>query len=385
VKQFNFLMVTGESSGDMYGADVARALFQKFPGCTIFGLGGQRMREAGVKMVGDIRDTAVMGPMGAFIRLPLFYKLFHRLADRIEEDPPTAAILIDFSGFNLPLARRIRAAGTPVIYYVSPQVWASRAGRIQKIKELVNKMLVIFPFEKEIYEKAGVDVEFVGHPLIDTVRATKTKDEFCHTHNLDPKKPILALLPGSRKKEIRYILPTLCEVAKRIRDSKPDTQFVLPAAPNLDRQLIDEIIQHHSIKVIVNDTYNAIRYARAAIVASGTATLETALLGTPEVIVYRISPVEAWFLKKFVLRVRIFGIVNIILGEEVVPELFQDKFTPELVTQAAVRLMEDVWLQSKIRGNYEMLRRKLGGGKVPEHVADAVARVISSGRSQTTK
>ena len=377
MKPFKFLMVTGETSGDMYGAEVARALFEKFPGCTIFGLGGQRMHEAGVEMVGDIRETAVMGPMGALARLPTFYKLFHRLADRVEKDPPTAAILIDFSGFNLPLARRIRAAGSPVVYYVSPQVWASREGRIRTIKELVNKMLVIFPFEKEIYEKAGVDVEFVGHPLIDTVKATKSKEEFCRTHDLDPRKPILALLPGSRKKEIRYILPTMCEVVKRIREQKPETQVVLPAAPNLDRRQIDEITQNHSIKVVVNDTYNAIRYSRAAIVASGTATLETALLGTPEVIVYKISPVEAWFLKRFVLRVRIFGIVNIVLGEEVVPELFQDKFTPELVTAATMRLMDDVWLQSKIRGNYEMLRRKLSGGKVSERVADAVARVIS--------
>ena len=383
MKPLNFLMVTGESSGDMYGADVARSLFQRFPGCTIFGLGGQKMREAGVQLEGDIRDTAVMGPLGALFRLPLFYKIFRKLADRVESDPPTAAILIDFSGFNLPLARRIRAAGTPVIYYVSPQVWASREGRIRKIKESVNKMLVIFPFEEEIYNKAGVDVEFVGHPLIDTVRATKTKDEFCRAHHLDPARPILTLLPGSRKKEIRYILPTLCETVKRIAELKPETQFILPAAPNLDRSLIDDVIKGSPIVVIVNDTYNAIRYARAAIVASGTATLETALLGTPEVIVYKISGVEAWFLKRFVLRVRIFGIVNIILGEEVVPELFQDKFTPEMVTAAAVKLMDDVWLQSKIRGNYEMLRRKLGGGKVPERVAEAVARVISSEHSPT--
>ena len=378
-------MVTGEASGDMYGADVARSLFHKFPGCTIFGLGGQRMREAGVELVGDIRDTAVMGPLGALMRLPLFYKIFRRLVNRVDSDPPTAAILIDFSGFNLPLARRIRAAGTPVVYYVSPQVWASRKGRIKKIREYVNKMLVIFPFEKEIYEEAGIDVEFVGHPLIESVKATRTKDEFCRAHNLDPTKPILAMLPGSRKKEIRYILPTLCEVAKRIQLKKPETQFVLPAAPNLDRSQIDEITGNQPITIVVNDTYNAIRYSRAAIVASGTATLETALLGTPEVIVYRISGMEAWFLKRFVLRVRIFGIVNIILGEEVVPELFQDKFTPERVTEAALRLMDDVWLQSKVRGNYEMLRRKLSGGKVSERVADAVARVINSERSQTTK
>ncbi len=369
----------------MYGADVARALFRRFPDCRIFGLGGQSMREAGVEMEGDIRDTAVMGPLGAVAKLPLFYKIFRRLANRVEADPPSAAILIDFSGFNLPLAKRIRAAGSPVVYFISPQVWASRAGRLETIRKVVNKMLVIFPFEEEIYRNAGVDVEFVGHPLMETVRATKTKEEFCRAQNLDPSRPILALLPGSRSKEVRYILPTLCEVSKRILARKPETQFVLPAAPNLDRQKIDEIIKDHAITVVANDAYNAIRYSRAAVVASGTATLETALLGTPEVIVYRISGIEAWVLKHFVLRVRIFGIVNIILGEEVVPELFQDRFTPELVTEAAIRLMDDVWLQSKIRGNYEMLRRKLSGGNVPERVAEAVARVINSERSQTTK
>ena len=155
--------------------------------------------------------------------------------------------------------------------------------------------------------------------------------------------------------------------------------------PNLNQQKIDEIIKDHPITVVTNDGYNAVRYSRAAVVASGTATLETALLGTPEVIVYRISGIEAWILKHFVLRVRIFGIVNIILGEEVVPELFQDRFTPELVTEATIRLMDDVWLQSRIRGNYETLRRKLGGGKVPDRVADAVGRVINSERSQTKR
>jgi lipid-A-disaccharide synthase len=168
-------------------------------------------------------------------------------------------------------------------------------------------MLVIFPFEVEIYRNAGVDVEFVGHPLIETVRATKTKEDFCRTHNLDSSRPLVALLPGSRSKEVRFILPTLCEVSRRILDRKPDTQFVLPAAPNLERQKIDEIVKGYPITVVANDSYNAIRYSRAAVVASGTATLETALLGTPEVIVYRISGIEAWVLKHFVLRVRIFG------------------------------------------------------------------------------
>jgi lipid-A-disaccharide synthase len=375
-------MVAGESSGDMYGADVALALMGRFPGCRIFGLGGEKMRQAGVELEGDIRHTAAMGPLAAVGQLGDLFRVFRRLADRIETSPPDAAVLIDFPDFNLRLAKRIKAARIPIIYYISPQVWAWRASRVNQIKQLVTRMLVIFPFEERIYKDAGVDVEFVGHPLIDKVRSTKTKDEFYRLYKLDPKRPVVAILPGSRKKEIRHILPTLCEVVERILAAKPYTQFVLPAAQDLERGLLEEIVENHPIKIVHNDTYNALRYARAAIVASGTATLEAALLGTPEVIVYRISAMEAWFLGKFFLKVRLFGIVNIILGEEVVPELFQDRFTPELVSDAAMKLMDDVWLQSRIRGNYETLRRQLRGGNVAERVANAVAGVIDLERSE---
>jgi lipid-A-disaccharide synthase len=272
----------------------------------------------------------------------------------------------------------------PVIYYISPQIWAWRPGRVHQIRQLVDKMLVIFPFEAEIYRQAGVDVEFVGHPLIDMVKPTKSKEEFCESHGLDPRRPIVAVLPGSRKKEVRYILPTLCAVAERIRAERPDTQFVLPLASGLDRRLVEEIVADRPLTIVSGETYNALRYARAAMVASGTATLETALLGTPEVIVYRISG-ATWFLGKFLLKVRLFGIVNIILGEEVVPELFQDKFTTESVSTVLRRLLDDVWAQSRIRGKYELLRRQLGTGKVADRVADAVGRVLVSSSPQRRK
>jgi lipid-A-disaccharide synthase len=381
--EMQFLIVAGEASGDMYGAEVARSLRRLFPDCKIFGLGGPRMRNAGVELEGDIKKTAVVGPFEMLSSLGQLYRVFHRLAERIEAEPPTAAILIDFPDFNLRLAKRVKAAGVPVIYYISPQVWAWREGRVKQIRRVVDKMLVIFPFEEEIYRKAGVDVEFVGHPLIDMVRATKTKEEFCEASKLDPRKPIVALLPGSRRKEVHFILPTLCAAAKIIAQKKPGTQFVLPLAPGLDLPLVQGMIDSAPVKIVNKDTYNAIRYARAAIVASGTATLETALLGTPEVIVYRISP-ATWFLGKFLLKVRLFGIVNIILGEEVVPELFQDRMTPEAVSQTALRLMDDVWMQSQIRANYEKLRRQLGSGHVAERVAEVVAKIVSSGPQQTT-
>ena len=383
MKPLSFLVVAGESSGDMYGADVALALKGRFPGCHIFGLGGQKMHQAGVKLEGDIRHTAAMGPLAALGQLGSLFRVFRRLVDCIETSPPDVAILIDFPDFNLRLAKRIKAAKIPVIYYISPQVWAWRAGRVKQIREVVTRMLVIFPFEEEIYRNSGVAVEFVGHPLIETVRASRSKEEFCLSQGLDAKRPMVAILPGSRKKEVRHILPTLCEAVKLVHARKPDTQFILPAAPNLDRSLIEGIVGNRPIKIVHNDTYNALRYARAAIVASGTATLETALLGTPEVIVYRLSSVEAWFLEKFFLKVRLFGIVNIILGEEAVPELFQNRFTPELVSQATIKLMDDVWLQSKIRNKYETLRRQLGGGKVADRVASAVAEAINPERLQT--
>jgi lipid-A-disaccharide synthase len=375
-------MVAGEASGDMYGAEVARCLFRRFPDCQIYGLGGQRMRNAGVQLEGDIRKTAVIGPFEVIGHLGALYRVFRRLAERIETEPPTAAILIDFPDFNLRLAKRIKHAGSPVFYYIGPQVWAWREGRVKQIKELVDKMLVIFPFEEDIYRKAAIDVEFVGHPLMNMVRTTKSKEEFCAKYHLDPRKPVVALLPGSRTKEVRFILPTLCSAVELIAAGKPDAQFVLPLAPGMDAHLVENIIQGRPITVVANDTYNAIRYSRAAVVASGTATLETALLGTPEVIVYRISP-ATWFLGKFLLKVRLFGMVNIILGEEVVPELFQDRMTPEAVARVTLRLMDDVWLQSRIRGNYEKLRRQLGGGNAAERVADAVSKRVNSGQQQT--
>jgi lipid-A-disaccharide synthase len=377
VSSQRFLMVAGEASGDMYGAEVARSLLRRFPNCRIYGLGGQRMREAGVELEGDISKTAVVGPFEMISSLGNLYRVFRRLADRVETEPPVAAILIDFPDFNLRLAKRVKDQAVPIVYYVSPQVWAWREGRVKQIRELVDKMLVIFPFEEEIYRKAGVDVEFVGHPLIDMVHTTKSKEDFCATYKLNPRKPIVALLPGSRKKEVRFILPTLCDSAALIRQKKPDVQFVLPMAPGLDRRLLEGFIHSSPITIVTNDTYNAIRYARAAIVASGTATLETALLGTPEVIVYRISR-ATWLLGKVLLKVRLFGIVNIILGEEVVPELFQDRMTPQEVSKTALQLMDDVWVQSRIRGNYEKLRRQLGSGNVAKRVVEAVAKTIGA-------
>src|SRR6516225_12480641 len=250
-----FLIVAGEASADMYGAEVVRSLRHRFPDAQFYGLGGPRMRNAGVELEGDISKTAVVGPFEMLGSLGHLYAVFRRLSERVETEPPTVAILIDFPDFNLRLAKRIKHAGVPIVYYISPQVWGWREGRVKQIGELVDKMLVILPFEEQIYRKAGVDVEFVGHPLIDMVRATKSKQEFCDDHGIDARKTIVALLPGSRRKEVRYILPTLCEAASLLKEKKPDTQFVTPLASGLERSLLEGIIQSRPITIVTNDTY----------------------------------------------------------------------------------------------------------------------------------
>lgn len=372
-----FLIVAGEESGEMYGADVVRALRTLRPEATFSGLGGHRMREAGVHLVADIEKTAVVGPFEAIGNGLSLFSVFRRLADRVEGDPPTAAILIDFPDFNLRLASRLKAAGVPVFYYISPQIWAWRSGRIRTIRDVVDKMFVILPFEESIYRDNGVDVEFVGHPLVDTVRPRMNRSVFLTKYRLGADQPLVALLPGSRRKEVRYILPTLCLAVDRILEKRPAMQFVLPVARNLSVEFVRSFIGERPIRLVVGDTYDAVRHSRAAVVASGTATLEVALLGTPEIIVYRIGR-ATWFLGKFMLKIRMFGLVNIILGEEVVPELYQDRMTPDAVSDGVLKLLDDVWLQSRIRANYEKLRRTLGGGDVAARVAGRVHDALKS-------
>ena len=374
-----FLVVAGEASGDMYGAQVARALKRKFRTSHVFGLGGERMRAAGVKLTADITRMAVVGPFEAIGHVGALYRVFRKLTRLVEDDPPSAALLIDFPDFNMRLAGRLKALGIPVVYYIGPQVWAWRPGRVRQIREVVDKMLVILPFEADIYQRAGIDVEFVGHPLVDTVRPRMTRGAFLAKYRLENNRPLVALLPGSRRKELHYILPTVCLAVDLILTEKPDTQFVLPVASGLSADFVQGFLGARPIRLVGDDTYDAIRYSRAAIVASGTATLETALLGTPEVIVYRIGR-ATWLLGKLLLKVRMFGLVNIILGEVVVPELYQARMTPANVAKVTLELMDDVWAQSLIRGNYEKLRRQLGTGNVAEKVADALAVVVNSSR-----
>lgn len=286
------MVVAGEASGDKHGAKLAAALRTLRPDLIFefFGAGGDEMRSAGVETLVDAREVAIMGALEVAKALPKFLRVFRRLRETAKERKPDLVVLIDWPEFNLRLAKRLRQDGHRVVYYISPQIWAWRSYRIRGIRRDVEKMLVILPFEQDYYRQRGVEVEYVGHPLLDSVRVTATREEFCTKHRLDPTKPIVALLPGSRHSELKYILPPLLETAVELQKSHPHIQLILPLARTFNREeLADETNSLPNLTLIEHDTYNAIAAADLAAVASGTATLETAIIGTPLIVVYKAS------------------------------------------------------------------------------------------------
>ncbi|HVG20944.1 MAG TPA: lipid-A-disaccharide synthase, partial [Blastocatellia bacterium] len=294
------MIIAGEASGDKHGAALARALRRLYPGTEFefFGSGGDEMRAAGVETLVDAREVAIIGIPEIARSLGRLYRAYRLLLGEARRRRPSAIVLIDWPDFNLRLARKLHPDGFKIIYYVSPQVWAWRSYRIRAIRRDVDRMLVILPFEEEFYKGAGVEVEYVGHPLAEAVRPSATRDEFTGRHGLDGSRPIIALLPGSRQKEVHYHLPAMLDAASRLRVAQGarglrDPQFVIPLAMTIARGQVEAIIEEANVKggveisIVERDTYNALEYAEFAIVASGTATVEAALAGTPMVIVYR--------------------------------------------------------------------------------------------------
>jgi len=318
----------------MYGAQLIESLRRRDPSATFFGAGGERMRAAGCEIVVDAKDLAVVGITEIVSHLPKILGLYKKLIRAADERRPDVAVVIDSPAFNWRVARQMRKRGIPVVYYVCPQFWAWRQGRVKLLRDYVNKALVIFPFEEKFYRDRGVDATFVGHPLADLPMPDVTREQFAIRYGLDPNKPWLALLPGSRRKEFRLNLQTMLEAAKKLGG---DFQFVLPVASTLDAQWVhDQALRSGksaSARImpfiaLTNDARASLRLSRAAIVASGTATVEAALMETPFVMVYRVSPLT-YALGKPRIKVPYFAMVNLIAGEEIVPELVQHKFTAE--------------------------------------------------------
>lgn len=372
------LLSCGEPSGDLYAGALTRELRALLPHVTIAGLGGPAFAAAGGRLIEDYRGLAVTGVTEVVGTLSRLAATRRRLVDYARDTHTDALIVIDYSGFNLRLARSIKALGIPIIYYVSPQVWAWRSGRIKTIRATADRMLVIFPFEEAIYRDAGVPVEFVGHPLIDLVGRAQPRAAFLTARHLDPAAPTVAVLPGSRANEVRRILPDLVSAARLIAERVPRVQFVIGRAGNLPDALF-EPARHAGVPMVIveNETDAVLAAADVALTASGTATVQTALHDTPMVVVYRLSGLEYTVGRRFV-KLDTFAMVNLIAGERIVPELIQDAFTPRAVADEAVSLLTDAARAASMRAGLAAVRARLGGPGASRRAAAAIANMIQS-------
>jgi len=413
----------------MYGAQLIEALRRRVPGLECFGVGGERMQAAGCELVVESKELAVVGITEILPRLPKIYGEFRKLIKAIDERKPQGAVLIDSPAFHFKVARELHRRGIPVIYYVAPQLWAWRSGRVRLVQRYFKKALVIFPFEEQWYRERGVDAEFVGHPLADVQKPTLSRIEFAGRYDLHPSREWIALLPGSRRKEVRANLNTIVkgvfllqapevlqralQPAKResansldhveaamafeealgveIPDEQLDTlwqswqsaveyEFLLPVASTLDFEWVRQLLGSTVIPIkLVRDSSSALAHARAAVVASGTATVEAAMMGTPMVVVYRVSPLT-WTLGRPLVHVKNFAMVNLIAGEQVVPELIQGNFTAENVSARLREILPEGPVREKMERNLAQVRARLRSSddsrSAAERAADAVMRTF---------
>jgi lipid-A-disaccharide synthase len=365
----------GEASGDLYGGALARELAAREPGVRIIGFGGAHLAAAGAELAGDYHRFSVTGLTEALRVLPRSYGMLRRLGALARERRPDVFVAIDFPDFNFRLASAVHGEGIPVVYYVSPQLWAWRPGRIRAMQRFASRVLVIFPFEQEIYERAGIPAEFVGHPLVDLLPVPAPRATFLESLGLAPAAPTVGLLPGSRRNEVLGTASILAEAAKLIAARMPGVQFVVARAPRLADDLFAPIAQAGvRVALVEGRTDDVLHAADAVVTASGTATVQTALHERPMVIVYRLSPLTYRLGRPFV-RVNTFGMANLVAGRTIVPELIQDDFTPERVAQETLRYFLDPGYADATRRELAAVRAKLGDPGASGRAADAVLRV----------
>jgi len=370
------LISAGEASGDMYAARLATALKKRMD-VALFGMGGPQMRAAGVDVVTDYSEVSVVGITEILSHLPSLIRAMRRLVSEAGRRKPPFAILTDFPGFHLRLARKLRPLGVRNIYYICPQFWAWRPWRVRVVRRRFAQAFCIFPFEEAFFGGAGVPTKFIGHPLVGAVQATQTREEFCRQQNLDPGQPIVTILPGSRHAELTQHMPVIREACMRIQEQRP-AQFIVAAAAHGNVSALQTGWNAGlKVRVVEGQTYNALAAANAAIVSSGTATIEAALLDTPMVVVYRVTPLTA-LLAKPLVRTSYFSMVNLIAERRVVPELIQKDFTPAKVAQEVLRLLNDPRAREELRSGLGEVRKRLGPTGAVERAADAIAELLSA-------
>jgi len=373
------MIVAGEASGDIYGADLVREAYMLDPELQFIGIGGKRMREVGVHTLVDSADMAVVGLVEVLKHFDVISAAFMKLKKILREDPPALLILIDYPGFNLRLAKIARRAGVKVLYYISPQIWAWRQGRVKKIARLVDYMAVILPFEAPFYERAGVPVSFVGHPMMDMVNVSVDRDQAAASFELDPSRKIVGLFPGSRHNEIERLLPVLIDSARLLKTQFPGIQFVVPIASTLSRDDLAPQILAAGIDVTFTQDriHDLIRACDAVISVSGTVTLEIALIGTPMVIIYKLSPLT-YMLAKRLVKIEHIGLCNIVAGEAVVKELIQQDATPAKISAEIEKILGNVQHANEIKQKLSAVRSQLKCGGASANVARLALTLIDS-------
>jgi lipid-A-disaccharide synthase len=374
------MLVAGEASGDLHGAALCRALTIQAPGARLFGLGGSRMAEAGVELVSDIRETAVVGFSEVVRRLPALGRAYRRLLAALPTQRPDVLVLIDFPGFNLRLAAAARRAGVPVVYFIPPQIWAWRPGRVRTIRRRVSLVLAVLPFECALYRRAGVPAEFVGHPVLDAIADAPGRSAARRLLGLDPQALVIGLLPGSRPQEITRMMPLMRDAAARVAAAHPRVRFLVGLAPTVERPAVARHLDGGPpVAVVADRTYAVMRASDLLLVTSGTATLEAALLGTPMVVCYRVSVLSEW-LGRSVMRVPWISLANLVLGRAVVPEFYRrGDATPERVADEALRLLATPGALQAQRQAFAELATELGEPGVGARAARLVLSISEAG------
>ena len=366
----------GEASGDTHGASVAKALLEKYPEAQLFGMGGDLMKQAGVDIIYDIQQLGFIGIVEIVKHLPTFFKLRSFLKEAMLREKPDVLVCIDYPGFNMKLAKVAKELHIPVVYYIAPTIWAWNKGRGKDIAKTVTKVASIFPFEAEAYREFGVDVEFVGNPLVDIVHSTMSVEESLAHFGAEATSRNILLMPGSRKQEVEGLLPTMLAAAERLYENHKDLKFFLPRAHTIPREDIDRILQGYSVPVTVTEghNYDLMQICTACIAASGTATLETALMNVPTVLIYKVASIT-YGIGKLLVNIDHIGLPNIMAKRRIIPELLQGDVTPENVERELANILDDDAVYAQMKADLAQVKIELGAPGAVQRVADVIASV----------
>jgi lipid-A-disaccharide synthase len=374
----SLLIVAGETSGDQLGAALVQALMAQVASVRIYGVGGDQMRRAGVETLFDIERLNAVGIAEICTKIPYGLYMARRLLQAARERGTRLVVLVDAPGFNLPFAYLAKRMGLRVVYYVSPQIWAWRQGRVKKVARRVDAMLTLFPFEVPFYTSAGVQAAYVGHPIVDRLETLPSVVQSIHSLGLDPDRQTVAVLPGSRGQEIRQLLLPMLAAVALMRQQHPTLQAVLPLAPAVNRHLVTSLLEQAAVPVtlVQGQSLEALQASQVALVASGTATLEAGLIGTPMVVLYKVHPVTE-LLARWLIRVPHIGLVNIVAGKQIVPELLQRQVQPHTIATHALRYLNDIEATAQTQREFARLRGILGLGGSAERAAAQVAQCLA--------